>query len=352
MGFLFGELPPVPADLATTRSQRTLIRFLNELRSKLLKLKFPPFYPLGLDSPGGGDALIYVPSWVFGGGTDGAVHFDGTATFAAFATKSGNTYTLIRNLWGTDVTIDAGVTVITDSMQMFCTGTFACNGHLSMDGGDGSNSVAGQPIAINNGYYVPGKVGGTGATNVSTPGQAGTASSLQSLGGAAGAGGAGATSAGGAAGALNPPANQVGGVGVGYLLTVMLSGHVMLGNVITPLCGAPGGGGGGEKNPAAGANGGGGGAGAGIIGLFAKLIAGSGTITAKGGNGFPGNAPTAGGGGGGGGGGGAILAASTTLWASISSMFSVAGGLGGTVAGGAFVAGSDGAPGTLAFVQL
>lgn len=69
------------------------------------------------------DALLFGP------GTDGAVTLTAAgATPLPFATRVGATWTLTREVYATDFTVDAGVTVDTRGFGVWCTGTFTNNG--------------------------------------------------------------------------------------------------------------------------------------------------------------------------------------------------------------------------------
>lgn len=273
---------------------------------------------------------------VFGDGSDGSVTFDGVATFPNFATLVGSTYTLTRDMFATQVTINSGITVITASWRIFCTGTITVLGHMNNSGTSASASggaAAGPTNALDGGA-----VGGNGTT---TTGQGGQFFANTRATGGSGAGGNGASGSGG------------GGVGISgatsFLRSVgtILTG-VWLGNDNpNHFCGGPGGGGGGGDGTNAG---GGGGAGGGIVALIAHNIniANNSIVRADAGNGA--NAAAGNSGGGGGGGGGIIIGYSLSPWTLIG-IVTVNGGIGGAGIGTG-TAGTSGTAGTILNVVL
>jgi hypothetical protein len=299
-------------------------------------------------------------SWLWGSGRDGVVHFDGTNTFS-FATKTGSVYVINRSIHATDCTIDAGVTVtcfdwktvvVGGGNQIFCTGTLTVNGHLNNDGTNNNiNPNIGGLGACNQGgvtpFYGSGSNGGGGQIGV---GQAGTALT-DAFGGVGGAGGASATpNAGGAAGTLTPPDEKMSG-GLNTLWTIVTMQYGLLRKNVTGLNGllnggTGGGGGGGVPSVATGGGAGGGG---GVFGLFARTLAGNGTISCDGAPGNNGNWQGPGGGGGGGGGGGVLMGIIGIL--TFTGVMRALGGLGGTTNAGG-TAGTAGQAGVVAILRV
>lgn len=299
-------------------------------------------------------------AWVWGDGSDGSVNFDGTNTYPSFSSTTGAApnlvYRLTRNLYATDVTLASGKTLNAWNNQLYCTGTFTCDGHMSADGA--ANLVNPQTGLTGvgqdqNGNYLPAASSGSGGGSGVNGSNGSNSGGVACLGGAAGAGGTSSTGkTGGAGGSANVTGFTNLGIHRAFSIFNMQQGmNITAGSTTFQLyCGGAGGGGGGGGG--AGASGGAGGTGGAILGVFARRLAGSGTITAKGGDGNRGDWNAPGGGGGGGGGGGAILAASTTIYSTITGLsWDVSGGSGGGSSGGGS-AGSNGSAGNFFFVQL
>lgn len=305
--------------------------------------------------------LSGIYGWIFGGGSDGVVDMDGTNTYTAFATTTGaapnREYTLIRPVWATNFTLATSKILNAANYQVFATGTATINGTITAAGTNNTvnlgNGTVGTGAGIN-GPYVGGTQSGAAGNGVGAPaaGAASTTNGCISAGNAGGGGASSSAQAGAAGGAASSTAiDTVGGRGAFDHLLNLFHGYLKQGGTSNfgLFCGGPGGGGGGGV-PAT-CTGGGGGSGAGIFGIFAKIIAGSGTLTAKGGDGNRGDWQAAGGGGGGGGAGGGIGVVTTTAnWASLLTV-DVSGGLGGATTGGG-VAGSNGAAGRLVSIIL
>lgn len=294
-----------------------------------------------------------------GDGSDGSPVFDGTNTFASYATKSGSVYTLIRSVfWDTPV-INAAVTIKSDGWPIRSkvaidnSGLIDCSGGNASGTSDGTAAVTGSRIL---------------AVSLSSGNASGTAPQVfvanSAANGGASVGGAGTTGAngtdgtagrggGGGAGGNNNPFTAQGAAGdnaPSVTLAADSGGDVRthqalvtsrnIGGTLFTLgtWGGKGGAGG------AGTTGGGRGAAGGWIAIVAPGITGNGTITVAGGNGGQGTAGGAGIGGAGGGGGGAggilgLLLSGGTCTNTIN----VAGGsFGGGGAGGSGSAGNGG----------
>lgn len=286
--------------------------------------------------------LNLVATQFFGDGSDGAVVFDGSSTILGLIPSS-SIYTMTRDIYCTNITINVGVTIRPSGYRIYANGTLTNNGTIQNNGSNGGN-------AVNSTANTPGAVGAAGAasaTSITVPsaGGAGTAGAIgntsfngvgnnatnpttltNSIGSAAGNGGAGGTTpnAGGTGGVVTTTA-AVGSPNIRDAFTAF-----SLYNFIGQLRGSTSGGGGGSggmtssnSGNAASGSGGGGGAGGGTIWIVARLLSGGGSITATGGNG--GNGGNAfyssggsgilgfgGGGGGGGGAGGVVIIISQT----------------------------------------
>ncbi len=251
----------------------------------------------------------------FGDGSDGNVVLDGTNTYG-FLSKSGSVYTMTRDIYCNDLTINAGSTLEPAGFRIFVKGTFSGAGTVRYNGNNG-NANAGQTL-------------GTGGAALSTTGF------FKNVAGGNGAQGAasGANGSAGVAGISTNPSLGVNGVGGGrgggrndtpdttsaggtrtapVLKYPILKSFVLAcldmnnSGVISPLLGSAGAGGGAGghgyiTSNGIGGGGGGGGASGGTIFLVCKTFAGTVTFQAIGGNG--GNASAIGGNGGNGGGGG------------------------------------------------
>ncbi len=284
-------------------------------------MSFYGSYPI----EGGGATGVTVD---FGDGSDGAAVLDGTNTFS-WASKSGSTYTLLRQVYLTNLTINSGIILIAAAYAIFGTGTLTNAGTIHANGGAGAagaagvGGVQGTPLAVPGGALelqelalaltdpsAPDCTGGNGAmTDAGGGGDGSTvASTLTWIGTLSGNGGSGGTGSGGAAGpggTGQPPA--IGGGVTFRKLNNILTHYAFALTSYQPLgaglAGAGGGGGGGDTTNSGG-GGGGGGAGAGVVAIFFNTINNTGSILANGGAGGAGETPVAGDCGGGGGGGG------------------------------------------------
>ena len=324
----------------------------------------------------------------FGDGSDGDIDLDGTNTFS-FLSKSSSEYTMTRDIFANDLTIQSGSTLITNGYRIFVKGTISGAGTVKYpDGNNGANgdnqtinSAAGG--AANTGGYLVNTAGSAsgGGNNNFGAGAGGTAGldGYTGTGAAGGNGGSGegnGQSSGGAAGSKIQPTkvgttrfNTIELLIVTQSETLTSSSEEYTGGTnenfqahshtitLTPTfdvfrpVGAGGGGGGGGGNwdggGGTGGAGGGGGASGGVVAIFANTWAGTFTIQAIGGNGGDGgdgsNVDTGGGGGGAGGAGGAsVVVYNTKTW---TGSYNLAGGTGGTGGGGLFESGLSGANG-------
>jgi hypothetical protein len=242
---------------------------------------------------------------VYGDGSDGAVVLDGTATYS-FLNKSGNFYTMTRDIYPSSLTLGAGVSL---QVGTGISHRIICAGALSLASGSFITTVVGgQASGANGGYNGTGGSAGTngtggslglgsagpnGGTGAGTIGVAVAGAS----GGFGGAGGASGATAGGGAGLATLPSGETLPRALPWASLMARFGNQTSGWQLWPG-GASGGAGAGDGTN----SGGGGGCGANALMIAALSIANAGTIQANGGTGGTAAAGNAGGGGGGQGG--------------------------------------------------
>lgn len=255
---------------------------------------------------------------------------DGNATISADTT-------LLRDMYYDTLTINVGATLYTNGFRVFAKTAIINNGTIDRSGANASGTAATAGLVA--GTLAAGTAGGAGGAAAGSVGGA----SATSLGGAGGAGGLGSGGAGGAGGTntLNTAVN--GGVEILYGVDRSREGRNLAGTAITT--GSGGGGGGGD-----GVAGGAGGAGGAMIVLLTPSLTGTGTIRARGGNGFT---PITGGnkGGGGGGGGGVIATITENDVTATSLTLDIAGGTGASGTGTG-VTGTNGSVGRIYPVRV
>ena len=241
------------------------------------------------------------------GGSDGAATLDGSAT-VSWATKSGNYYTMTRDVYLTNLTVNSNITLQTGNFRIYGTGIFTNTG-TTTNPAIYATSFVGQQSGLFNvatGTLAIGTSGGGGGgvNNSCTGLNGGVATGVQhALGGAGGAGGQ-SCGAGGAGGAGSPFASYV--VAPNLIQTLYMMDASSTG--ATPYFGGGGGGGGGGCPSNNGGNyGGGGGAGGNILFVAFTSIVNNGNLSAPGGNGATTNCAGFQASGGGGGGGGAVV---------------------------------------------
>lgn len=272
----------------------------------------------------------------FGTGADGDVVISVDTTVVSDANVG---YKHYRNL-----TVNSGVTLTTVGI-VFVSGTLTNNGTISANGVSASvtNASAGrsgpfdQAITANNGP--------AGGTSIGTTGNPSTNPGTGQMvigGGRGGTGGTGGSGAGGVAGVLPTFNSGASAAGWRTALDQIRQGIVLNRNATAQISGGgtSGGSGGGDGTAGGGAGGGGG-----WLLLIARRVAGSGTISANGGNG---GVPAGGNRGGGGGGGGGFIGLITSS-ASHSFTLSVTGGTGGAGTGTG-TAGANGSAGNTVVV--
>ena len=289
----------------------------------------------------------------FGDGSDGAVTFDGSTTILGMVPSS-SIYTMTRDIYLTNGTVNAGVTVKTAGFRIFATGTFtvaatgvvSCNGNAGGDGSAGTGGTAGATTNAS-GALGAGSAGGAGASG-NNAGSAGTnhAAGFPGGTGVGGAGGGDGTHTAAAAGTWAALAAVKGGARSLFSLTTgMIFGSQTssTASLVSLIMGGSGGGGGAGDDADAG--GGGGGGGGGVLVLVSFAVVNNGTISANGGDGGDGVSAAHNAGGGGGGGGGVVIVVSRV--SSGSGTFTASGGAAGAKAGASGVAGSAGTAGVV-----
>ena len=288
---------------------------------------------------------------VYANGVDGDLVFDGVATvptpagFAGLAlVPAAGIYSLDRDIFAHNMTVDAGVRIVTNAFRIFVQNTLTNNGAISLNGGHGANGTAGAGGAAGavpgtgSGFLYSGLAGIAGGdpTFGAATGLAAATSHIGSQVGPTLSGANGGILAGGGGGSNDlgnfggdvlpmPTANQLLNAHHFYVLSNALTGRI----AATPNSLLEHGSCGGVGLPSStAANGGAGGSGAvaGLVIVCARLIVGGGSIEARGGNGGNGGPPNAGGSGGGGGG---VIVLATDSAFPISNLVTVAGGIGG-----------------------
>ncbi len=293
---------------------------------------------------------------IFGDGSDGNVILNGTTTYTDFSSLAGSTYTLTRDLFAENLTVNTGIILKTNGFRWFCSKDFTNKGTTHANGGNGGNGgngtaggsggntggaagtagsaahSSGSLPATNPGIVggAGGDVNGAGSPNAGSNGSAGAdvTKSLGSAGSGGGAGGSGGES-GGAGGSGGNGGSKSGTVfniprspqSAYFLVDTQPSSTlaVLMGSCGSGSGAGGGGAGGGSEglvDPPSGAGGGGSGAPGGMMVGFAYRIINDGTISANGGNGgaggtggtaSSGNCSGGGGGGGGAGGPGGVI---------------------------------------------
>lgn len=296
---------------------------------------------------------------ILGDASDGSATLNGSTTYNTFSTLAGSTYTLIRDIYLQDLTLNSGVTLTTAGFHIYARGTITVNGTMGSignsgaNGGSGTGGTAAGGIGLFNvtSYFTTLNPLTLGTTAVQGNGGTGANTSLAAVGktvntryfgGIGGSGGNGNTATSGV-----PTGLMLGGT-----VTVISGGQFNpLGSIFTLpqniasgnnvwYSSWPGGGGGVGLNSGGAVQGGGGGGGSCAFGLvlFCKnlTIGATGLIRSNGGaGGTGGNATgangTGGGGGGGGGGGRVWITIQTTLTYTLTSnQIQAKGGTGGT----------------------
>ena len=223
---------------------------------------------------------------IYGDGSDGAFTCDGTATFASVFSTTGSApnfvYTQIREPYFTNFTISSGKIVNCGGFRLFVNGTFTCNGNYNSNGGNASSSVDG----------VAGGGGSSSAWRLAG-GYAGANGGTQNAVGGDGSAGQSANFGPGSIYPAIPPTANYGG----WRDLSIMQGWIMGTGSASPTPINIRGGNGGSRAGRFGTCGGGGG----VTIVIASTLAGSGSITANGGQGHLDNSYGDSGGNGGGG---------------------------------------------------
>lgn len=139
-----------------------------------------------------GDTIQYTVQdagiFSFGDGSDGDITYDGSTTILGVVPSS-SVYTLDRDIYAENMTVNSGVKIKTNGYRIFCSISLTNNGTIERNGNDGTIGVtasgvtggaggAGGP-ALADGYLkgtTIGAAGGPGATgSVNNPGGSGSA---------------------------------------------------------------------------------------------------------------------------------------------------------------------------------
>ena len=92
-----------------------------------------------------GDPIVGAIIW--GSGQDGDAVLDGVAAFASFAGLVGSVYTLTRDVFLGNLTVNAGITLQSGGFKIFVANTLLNNGTIAADGKDAALGVAGAASA-------------------------------------------------------------------------------------------------------------------------------------------------------------------------------------------------------------
>ena len=256
----------------------------------------------------------------------------GSATLTAidagvvWAPSSSAGYTMNRDVFLNNLTVNSGVTLAVQGFQIYIAGTLLNSGTIESRGASTTTSTApGGGNGSTNTYGTSNSAGGNGG---SAAGGAGSTPAAQTnaLGGAGGGGGLTSGFAGGSGGTVTAPISTA----TAWKTLNFLTRQRIYSATSQPAIAGGGGGGGGSVDIGFGVSMVGGGGGAGGVNLFLlmNVLDNAGTIQSRGGNGANASGITAQSGGGGGGGGGAVLIAANKVL-SLGTIQSI-GGSGGT----------------------
>lgn len=109
-------------------------------------------------------AVTQSPDPVYGNGSDGDLTFDGTTTVLSIAPSS-STYTLTRDIYAANMTINANVKVITNGYRVFVRNVLAMN--------------SGSILGFQTGSSATGSISGGGAANTAVTTSLGGSSATQ-----------------------------------------------------------------------------------------------------------------------------------------------------------------------------
>lgn len=239
---------------------------------------------------------------LLGDGSDGALVYDGVATILGVV-PAGNTYTLTRDIYATDLTVNVGVTLIPNGFRIFVEDTLLNNGVISGNGKNATGITAGASTVATGSLQTAAGGGGNGRSTTGA-GNGGAGSGGNNICGSGG--GNGGNADGGNLGGLgntsaSPNANTGGFRHILPFVFGRLPG--VTSTVLVAMNGSGGGGGGGTNVGTGTASSGAGGSASIPVIIFCNVLNNQGTISSNGGNGS--NATATGDGKAGGGGGGA-----------------------------------------------
>src|SRR3990167_8170892 len=167
--------------------------------------------------------LDALPVNLYGNGTDGAYTLDGTqAAVAGLFSKSGNIYTLLRDGFFTNLTVNVSITLISNNYRILHTGTFTNNGTVHVNGTAGANGAGGTGGVGGTSYTAGSLYGGKSGVHGSNGGNSavnnGEVSGVSSLGAVGANGGSGGYGSGGTGGTLTAASSTPQTVFNGYLM--------------------------------------------------------------------------------------------------------------------------------------
>ena len=309
------------------------------------------------------------PAWISGNGlsitsgSDGSVTFtavqqinlanfgdrsDGDVTLVtggvgapAWTTYSSDIYTMNRDAFLNNLTVNSGVSFRPQGFLPYIAGTLVNSGTVECRGADASGVTGGAAVTDAGTFIADTTGGGNGAGSTGNTTGGNSTLLANSAGGSGGAGGTGNAIAAGVPGTASAP---VASITSWRTLNYVLSQRLISATTILGLNGGTGGSAGGASGNGVGntATSGGGGAGAVNLFLIMNTLDNAGTIRSRGGNGA--NASVVGtafgAGGGGGGGAGAVLIAVNKVLAL--GTISSTGGTAGTGAGTSTAASAGG----------
>lgn len=319
----------------------------------------------------------------FGDGSDGALALDGTNTYASILSKSGATYTALRDLFLTNIVFSGSAILDMAGFQLYANGIVSGTGTIRNNGSNGSNGNNTGSDTYNGSAAANGGSAGAAAPGITVPrpaasgnggrgsyqngGFAGTAGSNTTISytttsgaaGGMGANGGGGAGAGGAGGTVGTVSKWRGKSVQNTTQWFHFAGTAITVIEVTPGSGGGGGGGnpGGSGQPHGSGGGGAGGAG-GYLFCAIREIRGTITFEAKGGNGGNGGTASSGttprsGGGGGGGNGGIIFLMYVNASGYTTNVSGGTAGVGGSAPGGEVgTSGSAGNSGTVITLQV
>ncbi len=283
---------------------------------------------------------------VFGDGRSGPVNLDGTNTYAALFSKSGNTYTQLDDVHATTFVVASGVTVVMVQQWIYASVSGSNAGTITAVGFAGVGFNGGSGIAATGTLNMASANGGNGRTSAQN-GANGSGGTANGIGGAGGAGGASSGQVGGAGGTKVGPLTNFHARGSAAMRTL---NRVFSGTAYATIAGGQGGGSGGASPNTGTATSGSGGGGGNCIRISAKTWNNTGTVTAAGGAASSASVTGDGSAGGGGGGGGGYVCVMTDELGAGAGTTTAAGGAPGAGAGTGGLVGVVGGAGVVEII--